>query len=53
MPLFVDTATNGGAYTMWLYWLLTCLTTLVVFSAWYLYTRHKFRQIGDLTKNNV
>lgn len=53
MPLFVETATNGGAYTMWLYWLLTGLTTLIVFSAWYLYIRHKFRQINDLTKNNV
>jgi hypothetical protein len=53
MPLFVDTATNGGAYTMWLYWLLTGITTLIVFFTWYLYTRRKFGQISEWTHKNV
>lgn len=53
MPLFVDTATNNGAYTMWLYWLVTIISTFVVFATWYLYTRRKFGQLNECTKKNV
>lgn len=53
MPLFVDAATEGGAYTMWLYWLLTGLSTLVIFITWYFYTRRKFQRMNEWTHKNV
>jgi hypothetical protein len=43
MPLFVDTVTSHNDYTMWLYWTLTGVTTLIVFVCWYGYTTYKFR----------
>ncbi len=43
----MDIATDGGVYTMWLYWVLTCLLIIGVFAVWYVYIRHKFRKMRE------
>ncbi len=45
MPLFIDVASDGGVYGMWLYWVLTGLLIIVVFVAWWVYIRRRFKKM--------
>ena len=53
MPLFEDVARDSNSYTMWLFWPLTIVLTVIVFIAWHLWVRHSYKPVREKATKSI